>query len=345
MTGLSSPRINGADAAKAAGLVVMYPNAAEEVYGGSLITEIAARVNLLAPVLSTEALIARPDLLKRVEVIFSGWGAPVMDQAFLEKAPRLRAIFYAAGTVRGWATDHVWERGIVVTTASAANAIPVADYTVAALFFSLKNGWHYALGAKRFATQLPRASCAGAFRSKVGLVSLGMVARLVVERLKFSDLEILVYDPHVSAGQAAAAGVTLVSLGEIFSACDVVSLHAPLLPETRGMIGREHFISMKQGATFINTARGEIVRENELIKVLANRGDLTAVLDVTAPEPPVENSPLYTLPNVVLTPHIAGSLGSECRRLGQVMVDEFDRWSRGEALRWQLTREKAALMA
>jgi phosphoglycerate dehydrogenase-like enzyme len=323
----------------------MYPNAAEEVYGGSLITEIAARVNLLAPVLSAEALIARPDLLKRVEVIFSGWGAPVMDQAFLEKAPRLRAIFYAAGTVRGWATDHVWERGIVVTTASAANAIPVADYTVAALFFSLKNGWHYALGAKRFATQLPRAPCTGAFRSKVGLISFGMVARLVVERLKSSDLEILIYDPHVSPGQAAAAGVTLVSLAEIFSACDVVSLHAPLLPETRGMIGREHFISMKPGATFINTARGEIVRENELIEVLANRGDLTAVLDVTAPEPPAENSPLYTLPNVVLTPHIAGSLGGECRRLGQVMVDEFDRWSRGEPLRWQLTREKAALMA
>jgi phosphoglycerate dehydrogenase-like enzyme len=102
---------------------------------------------------------------------------------------------------------------------------------------------------------------------------------------------------------------------------------------------------MKYGATFINTARGELVREVELIKVFTARDDLTAVLDVTSPEPPEDGSPLYTLPNVVLTPHIAGSLGRECRRLGRVMIDEFDRWSAGRPLRWQLTREKTRTMA
>jgi phosphoglycerate dehydrogenase-like enzyme len=102
---------------------------------------------------------------------------------------------------------------------------------------------------------------------------------------------------------------------------------------------------MKSGATFINTARGELVREDELAEVFSQREDLTAVLDVTHPEPPVEGSPLYSLPNVVLTPHIAGSLGRECRRLGQAMIDEFDRWHAGQPLRWQITEAQAALTA
>jgi phosphoglycerate dehydrogenase-like enzyme len=234
---------------------------------------------------------------------------------------------------------------VIVSTASAANAVPVAEYTIATIFFSLKNGWRHALGAQRFCRHVSRVPFAGAFRSKLGLISFGTVARLVYDRLRTSDLEILVYDPHISPLQAAGLGVRLVSLDELFSFCDVVSLHTPLLPETRGMIGRGHFKAMKSGATFINTARGEVVREAELIEVFKERSDLTAVLDVTSPEPPVDDSPLYGLPNVVLTPHIAGSLGGECRRLGQAMIDEFDRWSAGKPLRWQVTEEKAALMA
>lgn len=330
---------------KPAGLIVMYPNAAEEVYGEEIRAGIPARVGLLAPVLSAEEVRECPDLLAEVEVLFSGWGAPVMDDAFLRRAPRLRAVFYAAGTVRGWATDAVWQRGIMVTTAAAANAIPVADYTVAAIHFSLKNGWHYALGAKRLGRHAPRMPCAGAFRSKVGLISFGLIARLVRERLRATELEVLAYDPYVTPAEASRLGVRLVSLGEIFRECDVVSLHTPLLPATHGMIRRGHFEAMKPGATFINTARGEVICENELLDVFARRPELTAVLDVTHPEPPVAGSPLYTLPNVVLTPHIAGSAGGECLRLGCTMLKEFDRWVSGQPLCGQITKETAARLA
>jgi phosphoglycerate dehydrogenase-like enzyme len=330
---------------KPTGLMVMYPNAAGEVYGETLGAEIERRVDLIAPVLSADALAANLGLLAEVEVIFSGWGAPLMDETFLAHASKLQAVFYAAGTVRAWATDALWRRGIIVTTASAVNAVPVAEYTIATIFFSLKNGWRHALGVRRFGRHVPQLSCAGAFHSKLGLISFGTVARLVYDHLRTSDLEILVYDPHLSPLQAAGFGVRLVALGEIFASCEVVSLHTPLLPETQGLIGREHFNAMKPGATFINTARGEVVREAEFIEVFKKRSDLTAVLDVTSPEPPVDGSPLYALPNVVLTPHIAGSLGGECRRLGQAMIDEFDRWSAGQPLRWQVTGEKAALMA
>lgn len=111
------------------------------------------------------------------------------------------------------------------------------------------------------------------------------------------------------------------------------------------MLGREHFAAMKPGATFLNTARGAIVREAELIEVLRARPDLLAVLDVTYPEPPVPGSPFYTLPNVILTPHIAGSLDQECQRMGQIVVDELKRFLAGEPLQWAISQQQAAVMA
>jgi phosphoglycerate dehydrogenase-like enzyme len=99
---------------------------------------------------------------------------------------------------------------------------------------------------------------------------------------------------------------------------------------------------MKEGTSFINTARGAVIAEDEMIAVLTERQDLTAILDVTYPEPPPPGSPLYSLPNVFLTPHIAGSLDGECLRMGQEMAAELGRWLRGEPLLWQIRPEEAA---
>jgi len=185
----------------------------------------------------------------------------------------------------------------------------------------------------------------GAHGSKVGLVSLGVIGRLVRERLRPFDVEVFGYDPFVSIAQAAQLGVRLVGLEEMFAQCDVVSLHTPWLKETEGMVTGALVDSMKPGATLVNTARGALVREAELAAVLARRPDLTAVLDVTWPEPPLPGSPLYSLPNIILTPHIAGSMDRECRRMGRAMINEFDRWSRGEPLTMQVVREQVELRA
>jgi len=140
-------------------------------------------------------------------------------------------------------------------------------------------------------------------------------------------------------------GVELVSLEELFRQSDVVSLHAPLLEETKNMITKELLATMKQGATFINTARGKLINEKELVEVLRARPDLFALLDVTAPEPPEKGSPLFTLPNVVLTPHIAGSINNECRRMGRLMIEETERYLKGQALRWRITPQMALITA
>ena len=329
------------------GIIILDPGAYELIYGDKLRSEIALRVELVAEVQTMETIKVHPELLADVEVIFSGWGAPMMDEAFLAAAPKLRAVFYGAGSIKGFTTEAFWVRGITVTSAYAMNAVPVSEFTLASILLSLKRVWRFALETKRLAAFPPAdgVKLPGAYGSKIGLISYGMIARLVRERLKPFDLKVLVFDPFLEPAQAAEANVKLVTLEQIFAECDVVSLHTPWLKETENMIRGHHFEKMKSGAMFINTARGAIVNETELIEVLTRRPDLTALLDVTYPEPPVAGSPFYTLPNVVLTPHIAGSMEHECRRMGQLMIDEFDLWANGELMKWAISKEKAAILA
>jgi len=285
-------------------------------------------------------------LLSQAEVIFSGWGCPVMDEEFLAAAPNLKAVFYGAGSIKGFVSDAFWERDILVTSAYAANAIPVIEFTISQILFSLKRGWFYVNKIKKDKAYPSRQETVpGAFGSTVGIISLGMIGRGVCEKLRQFDVDVIAYDPYVKPEIADELGVELCSLEEIFQKSDVVSLHAPWINETVGLITGVHLASMKKNATFINTARGAIVREDEMIEVLQNRPDITALLDVTYPEPPVHGSPLYTLDNCILTPHIAGSLSNECNRMGEYMFEELERYLVGDELKWKITKKQSVLMA
>jgi phosphoglycerate dehydrogenase-like enzyme len=327
------------------GLIILDSFAYGLIYGPELTEEISRRVDLLAPPMTRDEALARPDLLGRAEVIFSGWGMAKLDGAFLAAAPQLQAVFYGAGSVRGFTTEESWARGVRIVSAYAMNAVPVSEYTIATVLLSLKNFWRHASEAKRLGRYADRMVCAGAYGSTVGLISLGMIGRMVRERLRAFDVKVIAYDPFVTPEQAAAMDVEMVTLDEVFRRSDVVSLHTPWLKETEGMIQGRHFEQMKEGATFLNTARGAVVNEAGLIEVFTRRADLTAILDVTWPEPPPEGSALWSLPNVILTPHIAGSMNNECRRMGRLMIDEFDRWTRGDSMQWLISKEKSALLA
>ena len=310
------------------------------IYGPQEQRDIGRLVDVYAAPETRESIAAKPQLLAPVEVIFSGWGGPVLNEEFLDAAPNLKAVFYGAGGMGYMLTPGVWERGIVVTSAITANSIPVAEYTLAAILFSLKHGWRLARQTRAQRDFPDRNGAPGCYGRTVGLVSLGLIARILLNLLAPFDLEVLVYDPYISDEAAEAMGTEKVSLEELFRRSDVVSVHTPVMEETRGMIRGGHIASMRNGATFINTARGVIVRESELIEVLKQRPDLQAVLDVTDPaEPPANDSPLYTLENVTLTPHIAGSVGNECRRMGRYMVEEVERYLAGQPLKWPVTRD------
>lgn len=326
-------------------LYLLEPNAFKLIYGHEARARIAQRVEIPDEPIARDVIRENLSMLQDVEIIFSGWGGPHLDEEFLAAAPKLKLVLYGAGSIRGLVSEAFWERGIAISNAAAQNAEPVAEYTLSQILFSLKNGWRYSRVYKTQREGADPFQIPGAFRSTVGIISLGLIGRRVCQLLEPFDLMVLAYDPFVPALAAAELGVALCDLERLFSEADVVSLHAPNLPETRGMITGDHFTRMKSNATFINTARGAIVREDELCAVLAERPDLTAVLDVTDPEPPRPDSPLWTLPNVVLTPHIAGSQGRECQRMGEAMADELERWLQGNALQQRVTPEMFARMA
>jgi phosphoglycerate dehydrogenase-like enzyme len=333
-------------AAKPKALYILDANSFERIYGPDTQAEIAGLVDLVAPPQTRHVATENPALLADVEIVFSGWGGPKIDTAFLAAAPHLRAFFYGAGATGGMIAPEAYTRGLIVTSAAHANAIPVAEYTVGAICLALKQVFRlqrelHATGTYRRTTDTDHL--AGAYGSTVGLISLGAIGRIVIPRLRAAlpDVQILAHDPFVTPEGAEALGVELVALDDLFTRAHVVSLHTPWLPETERLIRGSHFAAMKPGATFLNTARGAVVAEDEMLVVMAQRPDLTALLDVTHPEPPAPGSPLYTLPNVFLTPHIAGSVGDECRRMGRYMLEELRRYLSGQPLRYQIRPEAA----
>lgn len=316
------------------------------VYGGAETERLRRLAHLQPGVVEAGSWRSQRDLLREAEYVFSGWGIARFDEELLASMPKLQGVFYAAGSVRHFTTEAFWRRDIVLCSAYAANALPVAEYTLGSILLGLRHFFPQAVAAKRgegwgdHTRPLP-----GSFRATVGLVSFGMIARRVAELLRSFDVRVLVYCPFLAAGSAVEAGVERVSLEELFSECDVVSVHTPLLPETRGLVDGALVAKLRPGATLINTARGPVLDQPSVVEVLRARRDVTAVLDVTDPEPPVEGDPLLQLPNVLVTSHIAGSHGRDCQRLGAYMVDEFERHLLGLPLRWRITREQAASLA
>lgn len=327
------------------GLYILGEGNFDKIYGPEEQHDISKYVDIYASPQTAQSVKSNLDILKEADVIFSGWGAPLLDEEFLNSAQNLKVIFYGAGSIKAFTTDAFWQRNILITSAYAANAVPVAEYSLSQILFCLKRGWHYAMCIKQSGKYPPREFVPGAFRSTVGIVSLGMIGSIVCKLLMPFDVNVIAYDPYAKEQAASDLNVELCSLDEVFSKADVVSLHTPWLKETEKMVTGKHFDSMKPGSSFINTSRGAVVDEKEMIDVLKRRMDLYAVLDVTYPEPPDEGSELYTLPNVILTPHIAGAMDNECRRMGRYMVEELQRYIEGKSMKWSITEEKSLIMA
>jgi phosphoglycerate dehydrogenase-like enzyme len=286
--------------------------------------------------------------LPRIEVLITSWGCPRIDAEAIERMPRLKLIAHLAGSVKGFLDDSVWRRGILVTNAVAANAVPVAEYTLAAILFANKRVFQLnAFYRKHHENRAPwnkEAPGVGNYGKTIGIVGASHVGRLVIDHLTRFDFKVLLYDPYVTPLATRDMGANKVGLSELLSQSDVVSLHAPLLSDTRLMIGARELSLIKDGAILINTARGALVDHSALENELCS-GRLSAVLDTTEPEVLPHQSPLYDLPNVFLTPHIAGSLGNETQRLADYIVDEVERYSNGSALKHLVRREHLARLA
>ena len=296
-------------------------------------------------VYSKAQVLADPDGFRDTRFIFSTWGMPVFTEAEIRSCfPALEAVFYGAGTVQSFARPFL-ACGVKVFSAWAANAVPVAEYTVAQIVLANKGFFKTMCYTDRAAVKQEFAHFPGNYNVKVGIIGAGMIGRLVIGKLKEYRLDVLVFDPFLPDEKAAELGVEKVSLERLFRECQVVSNHLANNEQTKGMLKGAHFAAMLPYATFINTGRGAQVVEQELIDTLKARPDLMAILDVTFPEPPVSDSPLYTLPNCILTPHIAGSSGHEVRRMGAYMVAEYENFLQGNPTQYEVTAEMLKTMA
>ncbi|MEZ2126160.1 MULTISPECIES: hydroxyacid dehydrogenase [unclassified Sinorhizobium] len=320
----------------------MQPERTQHVLPPALIR----RLETIGRVLDTDPMERFDDerarrLLGETEILVTGWGAPPVTSDTLAHAPHLKLVAHAAGTVKELLDNSVFEAGIRVSHAAQANALPVAEFTLAAIIFAGKQVFRfrdlYVADRDRNRTYPLQAEAIGNYHRTVGIVGASRIGRRVMELLRPFDYRILLYDPMVDGREAQALGAEKADLDQLMRSADIVSLHAPSLPATRHMINAGRLARMKKGATLINTARGALVDEAALLDIL-QIGHIDAILDVTDPEIPERTSPFYDLPNVFLTPHIAGAVGLERARLGEMAVDEVARFVAGEPLLYEIRR-------
>ena len=286
-------------------------------------------------------------LISDCDVYVTCWSSPPLDRDLLDSAPNLKLLTHLGSTVAPVTTDDVWERGIKVISAfdyfSESTAEGAIAYMLAALrgipFFSgrLKNDriWYR-----------DGDFTDGLIYKTVGIVSYGGVGRHVVKKLSAFNVKIKVYDiVDISEEDKVRYGIEQVSLEELFSTCDIISLHTPYNDKTHHLIDDKLLSLIKKGALFVNTARGAIVDQKALTEHLT-RGDFNAALDVYEKEPIDMNDPLLNLDNVLMLPHQGGvtvNLRSILTR--DLLLESSNYIDRGEPLKNEVKQTYAATMS
>lgn len=320
----------------------------DNVFSDKVIEELKATAGLDPQKRGKQDIIKAPDAFCDTEYIFSTWGMPQLTAEEIKKYfPSLKCVFYAAGTVQYFARPFL-ECGIRVFSAWAANAVPVAEYTLSQILLANKGFFKTCLLQSRGNTALSdklKPEYRGNYGCSVGIIGAGMIGSMVAELLKGYKLSVKVFDPFLSDERARELNVEKCGLRELFASCQTVSNHLANNAQTKGMLGYELFSSMPPYATFINTGRGAQVIEDELVRALSERPDLTAVLDVTEPEPPKQGHAFYSLDNCFLTPHIAGSIGDEVCRMAEYMAEEYSRFISGGKCLYEVTPKMLETMA
>ncbi len=322
-------------------------NDAKRVYSEHIMKLLNDRYDLYPTLLCKQNLSEHLTAAKEAEYLFSTWGIdPCTEEEIKSYFPNLKCVFYAAGSVQHFAHAFL-NCGIRVFSAWQANAVPVAEYTHAQIQLALKGFFGAPLYAKTHYERLWETSegCGGIYDAKVGLIGVGCIGKMVAEKLKQNDLEVLYYDPFLPKETAEALDIKPASLEEIFSQCRVVSNHLPNKDELTGILSGALFESMMPYSVFINTGRGRQVDEPGLVAAMQKDKTKAALLDVLIKEPLDPDCEIAKCENILVTPHIAGSLGREVIRMAKYMADEAKRIDKGEAPLYEVSLEMLKTMA
>ncbi|MDQ8183534.1 NAD(P)-dependent oxidoreductase [Pelagicoccus sp. SDUM812005] len=299
-----------------------YENMLDYVFAHGRREEIERISDLYPHVITTKNFETHVDNLQDLEAIFSTWGMPALTAEQVSRLPNLKWIFYAAGSTMGFRQPFL-DAGVRVMSANAANAIPVAEFCLAHILLGMKGYFRNAREAidPVGAHFMNGYVGPGNYDSTVALLGNGSVAMHLKSLLEGFNIEPMIVDSYLHKSDY--------TLEEAFSKAQVVSNHFPNVESLKHVFDEKLFRLMPEGAVFINTGRGPQVCHKGLAKVMADRPDLTAILDVQDPEPPEEGSPLYSLPNVMISTHIAGSINHEVSRMADHAIDAYRQWING----------------
>ena len=275
-------------------------------------------------------ILSNSNQFKNTSFIFSTWYMPIFSENELkEYLPALKAVFYAAGTVKYFANPF-FNQGVRVFSSTIANAIPVAEFVSAQILLANKGYFQaqkeYKKPFWRFSFNKARNysfNKKGNYNAKIGIIGCGAIGAKVVEFLKPYQLEIYVYDPFLSDDRILELGVKRAELIDVFKYCDVITNHLPNTAETKGIINWEVLSLLNENGTLINTGRGAQIIEKDLARALRKKPNACALLDVTSKEPIRPWSKLLRMKNVFITPHIAGSLSCENDRMVKYMFTAY----------------------
>jgi phosphoglycerate dehydrogenase-like enzyme len=284
--------------------------------------------------------------LPGMDAVITGWGIVKLSSDVLANADKLRLVAHSAGSVKGFITDTVYDKGVAVTHSAGRIADSVAEYTLLSAMVGLRKPHEYDRRMKAgeqwpASRGLPLYEIAG---KKVGLLGMGYVGRRTAQLFKAVGAEVWAFDPYLSEEQAKELGVHKAGLHEILKTCPIVSDHLPVTDETHHMLGAKEFAMLQDGAIFVNSARSWTYDEQALIKELAS-GRFWAAVDVFDKEPMALDHPMRKLDNVMITPHMAGITIDSLQDLVATVIDETERFFAGQPMKYQVTRDMLSRMA
>jgi len=261
-------------------------------------------------------------------------GLDIIDRAALEKADRLKVIARYGVGVDQVDLEAAREKGIIVTNTPGANSVSVAELALG-LMLALARQIPEAVQAVQQG-KWPRYAGVSLEGKTVGILGLGAIGKQLARRLSGFDCLIMAYDPFADESFAEEHGVRLSSMDNVIASSDFVSLHLPLLPETRGLVNDAFLAKMKKGSFLVNTSRGEAIDEAALLRALQS-GQLRGVgLDAFAVEPPDPANPLLHLPQVISTPHLGAQTDGATSNMGWFALNDCLAVLRGEEPKYRV---------
>ena len=283
--------------------------------------------------------------IEGADIAITSWGNTAIDKEILSVCPDLKLVAHAAGSVKPIVSDDLWEKGVRVLSSACPLGEGVAETALGFTISASKNFYNLNSSLRNGGWNEGKENIKELFDLKIGVIGFGWAGKHYVKLLQSFYVDVYCYDPFIDEKEMAEKGAEKADFQWILANCDIVSVHAPSIPSTHHMFNAQTLSLMKKDAVLINTARGSLVDENALYEFMASGNLKYACIDVFDPEPPAKDNRLFTLPNIIATPHLAGLANNGLKRIGIFITEEVDNFQNGRPMRGEVTKEMLEKMA